>query len=378
MAIPLFDCRVDGAAIAAMAPALESGQLAAGAHVGALENEMSARHGGASIVALSDMTQAIELALRLSGVGPGDEVLTLSYNCLSSNSAIFHVGATAVWVDIDPVTATMDVEDARSKVTSATRALIVYHVAGYPADTAALRRLCDEAGLTLIEDANNALGAHLPGGEGAGSVGDFAIFSFYANRQVNAIEGAALLCRDKDAAAAARKLRRFGIDQERFRDPLGEIDPQAGIPEIGFAATLPNVNAALARHNLAQLDARQRAIRANVEAIDLALAGVPGVAAVQPLSGATPAFWAMLLLCEGRDDVLKALKEQGVGCSKLHQPNHVYSGFASRAGALPGTEWFMDHVLAVPVGWWVGSAERRQIVTTISGVRWDDCAREPA
>ena len=254
MTIPLFDCRVDGTAIAAMTPALESGQLASGPHVAALESEMSARHGGAPVVALSDMTQAIELSLRLSGIGPGDEVLTLSYNCLSSNSAIRHVGATAVWVDIDPATATMDVEDARSKITSATRALIVYHVAGYPADAAALRTLCDEAGLILIEDANNALGARLPGGAMAGTVGDFAIFSFYANRQVNAIEGAALLCCNEEAAATARKLRRFGIDQSRFRDPLGEIDPQSDISEIGRAATLPNVNAALARHNLALLD----------------------------------------------------------------------------------------------------------------------------
>ncbi len=76
----------------------------------------------------------------------------------------------------------------------------------------------------------------------------------------------------------------------------------------------------------------------------LALAEVPGVDVVQPLRGATPAFWAMLLLCDARDDLLKVLKEKGIGCSKLHQPNHVYSGFASRAVALPGVERFMDRI----------------------------------
>ncbi|MGB6184569.1 DegT/DnrJ/EryC1/StrS family aminotransferase [Sphingopyxis granuli] len=367
MAIPLFDCRVDEAAIAAMTPVLASGQLASGAHVGALESDLSARLSGRPVVALSDMTQAIELALRLAGIGPGDEVLTLSYNCMSSNSAIRNVGASAVWVDIDPATATMDVGHARSQITPATRAIIVYHVAGYPADAAALRALSDEAGLVLIEDANAALGASLPDGRAVGTIGDFAIFSFYASRQVNAIEGAALLCRDEEDAARARRLRRFGIDQGRFRDPLGEIDPRADIAEIGLAATLPNVNAALARHNLELLDARQHSVRANAAVMTTALEHIAGVEAVRPLTGTFPAFWGLLLLCDERDDLLATLKEKGIGSSKLHQPNHVYSGFGSRAAALPGTDMFIDRILAIPVGWWIGAAERQQIVDTIAG-----------
>lgn len=367
MTIPLFDCRIDTDGMAAIASVLASGRLAAGEHVTALEAGLSARLGGRPVVALSDMTHALILALRLSCIGPGDEVLTLSYNCLSSNSAIHSVGATAVWVDIDPETASMNIGHARSLVTPATRAIAVYHAAGYPADMPALRQLCDETGLVLIEDANNAFGATLPGGRHAGTAGDFAVFSFYANRQVNAIEGGALVCPDEDTAARARQLRRFGIDQAHFRDQRGEIDANADVADLGLSATLSNVNAALARHNLRDLDTRIAAVRANVAAMAEALATVDGIAAVRAVEGAVPAYWGWLLLCARRDELLDALKAAGIGCSKLHQPNHVYSGFGSRAAALPGTEHFIDRVIAVPCGWWVGAAERQQIVEIIAG-----------
>lgn len=363
--ISLFDCRIDAGGISAAGVVLQSGQLAAGPHVSALEAELSARLAGRPVVALSDMTQALEMALRLGGVGAGDEVLALSYNCLSSNTSIHRVGAVPAWVEIDAETASMDVAHARSRVTASTRALMVYHVAGYPADMAGLRALSDEAGLVLIEDANNALGGVLPDGRPVGTVGDYAVFSFYANRQVNAVEGAALVCPDEATAAKARRLRRFGIEQSGFRDARGEIDPLADVPDLGCAATMPNVNAALARHGLALLDGRQRQIRANADAMISELAGVPGIMPIRALAGGVPAYWSLLLLCDTRDRLLDALKSAGVACSKLHQPNHVYSGFVGDTVALPQTERFIDAILAIPCGWWVGPDERRKIVDVI-------------
>src|SRR6185503_10916748 len=100
----------------------------------------------------------------------GDEVLTLAVNCMSSNSAIVAAGAMPVWVDVDPSTMTLDIEDARRAVTPRTRALIVYHVAGYPADISAIEAFCSEHDLTLIEDANSAFGGRI-GGRQIGSLG---------------------------------------------------------------------------------------------------------------------------------------------------------------------------------------------------------------
>jgi len=115
----------------------------------------------------------------------------------------------------------------------------------------------------------------------------------------------------------------------------------------------------------ALLDERQQRIRANADAMIAELADIPGIVPVRALAGAVPAYWSLLLLCDARDRLLDALKSAGVACSKLHQPNHVYSGFVNDAAALPETERFIDAVLAIPCGWWIGPNERREIVDLV-------------
>jgi perosamine synthetase len=362
--ISIFNCQLERAALDLLEPVFAAGQLAAGPHVPALEEAISAYLQSGSVVAMGDMTHALTLALQLAEVGPGDEVLTLSFNCLSSNSAICAAGATPVWVDIDPQRATMSVEDAKQVITKKTKAVIVYHVAGYPADLAQLRQFCDAHRLVLIEDANNAIGA-IDAGQAIGSVGDFAVVSFYANRQINAIEGAALVCRDPAKADAARRLRRFGIDTKRFRGSNGEIDPSVDVPVIGMSSALTNVNAALARHGLQSLSTRLAKTRDNAALLTTLLDGAPDVASVTWASGSLPSFWTYLVLCEERDQVLTGLKSNGIDCTKLHQPNHLYSGFNATARELPGTASFARRALAIPCGWWLSEADIHRVAIAL-------------
>ncbi|MBO6768986.1 MAG: DegT/DnrJ/EryC1/StrS family aminotransferase [Erythrobacter sp.] len=349
-----------------MMPVLESGQLAAGAKVHALEDAIGSLSSGKEAVAFSNMSMALTIALEIIGVGVGDEVLTLSLNCLSSNSPIKNVGATPVWVDVNPQTATMDTEDAERKITPRTKAIIVYHVAGYLAETERLRAVCDQAGIALIEDANAAFGSQYSNGSNAGSIGDFAVFSFYANRQVNGIEGAALICPNADTAQRARRLRRYGVDENRFRDERGEIDPTADVAEIGYSASMTNVNAACALANLRTLDERMAAVRRNRNLYNNALKNVEGVDLVAALDGTDPANWVMLLLCERRDDLLASLKARGIGSSCLHQPNHIYSGFEGRESSLPGTLHLSQRMIAIPCGWWIDTQTIMQVIQEIS------------
>jgi len=362
--IALFKCDLDSAALAVVRPVFASGQLVSGPNVAALENDISELAGGRAAVAVSDMTHALALALRLSDVGTGDEVLTLSFNCLASTAAISSVGAVPVWVDVDPRSASMSVEDLGAAISRRTKAVIVYHVAGYPADLSGVKRVCDDRGLTLIEDANNALGAWVDNCP-VGTVGDFAVFSFYANRQVNAVEGAVLVCSDPAMASKAMRLRRYGIDVARFRDKFGEIDPIADIETIGMAASLPNVNAALARHGLGSLAERLEQTRVNVSVLSGRLSQVAGLVPVAWRSNARPSFWVWLVLTEQRDKLLLDLKSNGIQCSKLHHPNHTYSGFKSAARHLPGTAILTDQALGLPCGWWLNAEALSRIGDTI-------------
>lgn len=324
---------------------------------------LSARLNDRPVVATSDMTQALCLALRLAGVGAGDEVVTLALNCMSSNSAIAMVGATPVWVDVDPRTAVVDLDDLARCIGPRTRAVVIYHVAGHVANLAALRQLCDDAGLPLIEDANNALGAEW-NGRPAGTFGDQAILSFYPNRQLNGIEGGAIVCRPQDADRA-RRLRRFGIDATRFRTADGEIDPMLDVPEIGVSASLPHVNATLALQGCDDLDERIGKNRRNVAQLRDALADVTDLRFVEEVPGARSVFWVALVRSPRRDMIMARLKGSGIQCSRLHHRNDRYSGFYGAARELPGTDVMEREMFALPAGWWLSQDDLARIVDVV-------------
>jgi dTDP-4-amino-4,6-dideoxygalactose transaminase len=331
-----------------------------------LEKAIEARFPGHHAVAVGDMTNALAMALRLAGVRQGDEVLSLAFNCMSSNSAITLAGAKAAWVDVNPATAAFDVDHARRCITARTRAVVVYHVSGYPADLAAIRRLCDDHDLPLIEDANNAFGASVRG-QLVGTVGDLAVFSLYANRQINAVDGGIVLCARADDAEHARRLRRFGIDTARFRDADGEIDPLLDVPEIGMSSSLNNVHATLGLGSLADVDTRIARARRNVALLTNMTRDLP-LTPIAPVNGAQPVYWTWLIRLNDRDTVMRSLKARGVQCSKLHYPNHHYTGFGVLVGDLPGTDILQRDMLAIPCGWWLDDVDITHIARTIGDV----------
>jgi dTDP-4-amino-4,6-dideoxygalactose transaminase len=362
--IRLFDCSIDSArrdiAIAVMA----GGQLSSGPNVRELENRLAEYLGRSHVVAMGDATNALALAMRLAGVGPGDSVMAMAYNCLSSTAAIAQCGATPAWVDIDPKRACMSVADCEAAITPRTKALIVYHVAGYPAP---MRELCNfsrDHGIVLIEDANCALGAWLCDRK-IGSFGDFAVFSFYANRQVNGIDGALLVCPNELTAKSASRLRRYGIDAETFRDELGEINPTSDIPKIGVYSPLNNLNASLALGHLDTLDERLFRVRENVAQLMTGLSGIESIRPISWPSVSKPSFWVWLVCCDRRDHVLRMLKQRGIQCSKLHHPNDAYSGFAPASQVLSGTRVFASEVMGIPCGWWLSGDDISRIVGAV-------------
>jgi perosamine synthetase len=359
--VPLFDGVVSAEARDAADAVLRSGQIAGGPKVAEFEAQFGISAGQPHVVSTNDMTSAMALALTLAGVGRGDDVLAMPYSCMSSNAAIAHVGAKPAWVDIDPHTASMSLQDLERAVTPRTRALSLYHVAGYPARIREIANFCRERNIALIEDCNNALGASV-GGLPLGQWGDFAIYSFYPNRQVNALEGGALGCKREPDAVRARRLRRFGIDALTFRDSRGEINPASNIPEIGWAASLSQLNAAVGLAHLKTWPERLARVRTIAKRYDAAFAGMQQLSPVVLGDGAEGVYWGYLVLCEQRDALLAALKAGNVQASILHHRNDDYSGFHADPRPLPGTEHFMKKVLALPCGWWLSEDQVDRVI----------------
>jgi dTDP-4-amino-4,6-dideoxygalactose transaminase len=363
--IPLFGVislpEMDAAALEVM----HSGRIASGEYVAKFEAGFGQIVNQSNVVSTVDMTSAIFLALHLAGVSKGDEVLTTAFACMSTNSAIAQCGAVPVWVDVIHQSVEVDLEDLTNKMTTKTKAVILYHVAGYPGPAKELAALCSERGVALIEDCNNALFATRDGSL-VGSHGDFAVYSFYPTRQINTTEGGALVCKNVDMAAQARKLRRFGIDSTTFRNAVGEINPSSDIVEIGWSFTMNNLCAAIGCAQLSTVAARAKKTRTNATTLVQRIVALRGVRLVSVPNETQPDYWVLLLLVDNRDSVLKHMKQQGVMVSAVHQRNDVYTGFRTGPPCnLPYTKYLQNHLLAVPCGWWLEDSDLERIIHTM-------------
>lgn len=340
---------------------LRSGQISSGSYVGALELAFAKVAGREHIVSTNDFSSAMLLALYLAGVRAGDEVATIAFSCLQSNSPIANLGARPVWIDIDPATMSMSVEDLAAKLTQSVKAVIVYHIAGYPSETESIAKLCSERGIALIEDCNNAIGAEL-GGRPVGLIGDYAVYSLYPNRQINGVDGGLLATPDLASAERATRLRRFGIDAHTFRDARGEINKNSDVSEIGWSFALNNLNAAIALSQLNTLSNRIKHTRSVADLLTSALGGLSKIRVVQHIKNAIPAFWGFFILCEQRDALLDYLKSHRIKSSVFHHRNDLYTGFGTPRADLPGTELVVNQLLALPCGWWMTKDQVRELI----------------
>jgi perosamine synthetase len=359
-ALSLFNVVKTDAAIDAVANVIRSGQIASGAYVQDFQVALGTLVGNPHVTTTDNMSSALMIALRLAGAGPGCEVIASPFACLSTNSPIAASGAKAVWADIDPSTGMLTAQTVEPLITAHTKAILLYHLAGYPGPAEELAALAKRHGIALIEDCDNALGA-TQDSKPLGLAGDYAVWSFYPNRQINTMEGGALACASAEQHARAQKLKRFGIHGPSFRDRLGEIDPAADVPEIGWSVSMSNAASAMGLTQIDSLPERLARTRANAQTLSQLVADFPGVTALQVRANANPAYWGYMVRVPRRDAVLVVLKKQGVMASKLHHRNDDYSGFGATRRALPGVDQFMAEVLALPCGWWLETRDMHTI-----------------
>jgi dTDP-4-amino-4,6-dideoxygalactose transaminase len=343
---------------------MRSGRIASGTYVPAFEDGLSKLLGQQNIVTTVDMTSAIYLALHLAGVKAGDDVLTTAFACMSTNSPIATIGARPIWVDMAANSAFISVADFEAAITPKTKAAILYHLAGYPGPIQEIAAICKKYGIALIEDCDNALLAKVDG-KNVGVFGDYAVYSFYPNRQINTTEGGALICKKPSDALLAKKLRRFGIDGSSFRTRSGEISPAADIPEAGWSMTLNNLCSALGLAQLQTVNDLVEKTRKNALFLIEKLTVLIGVNILQAMPNSQPVYWALLIQVENRDSVLEQLKLQGVMASQLHQRNDIYSCFTNSERNLPNTTELQNTIIALPCGWWLGASDLAKIVDVI-------------
>ncbi|MGA5430176.1 DegT/DnrJ/EryC1/StrS family aminotransferase [Streptomyces koyangensis] len=327
-----------------------SGQLVLGPSTTGFEQEFAAYHGLAHGVGVDNGTNALVLALRALGVGPGDEVVTVSNTAAPTVIAIDQVGATPVFVDVRESDYLMDTAQAEAAVTPRTRCLLPVHLYGQCVDLAPLEKLAARHGLALLEDCAQSHGARQHG-RLAGTTGQAAAFSFYPTKVLGAYGDAGAVVTDDPATdAALRRYRYYGMERRYFveRTP-------------GHNARLDEVHAEILRRKLRRLDsyveARRRVAARYAEALadtDLVLPEV--------VPGNDHVYYLYVVRHPRRDAIIEALRPLGVELNVSYPwPVHTMTGFAHLGqpeGSLPVTEALAGEIFSLPM--YASLTEERQ------------------
>jgi dTDP-4-amino-4,6-dideoxygalactose transaminase len=355
---------------AAAAEAVTSGWVAQGPRVRAFELEFAGRVGAPEGVAVSNCTTGLHLALHLLGVGAGDEVVVPSFSFIATANAARYVGATPVFADVDLVTGNLTAETVAAVLTERTRAVIVVHQAGVPADTRPLYALLESRGIAVVEDAACAIGSTLYGAPvGAGI--DLGVFSFHPRKLVTTGEGGMLVTRNPEWAIRARRLREHGTSASAAdRHANGSVAPEQYL-EFGFNFRMTDVQAAIGRVQLGRLDAMIARRRELADRYRELLADLPGMRMVgDPAWGTTNYQSCWVLLPDGfpvsRDDLLIEFTRAGISPRRGIMAAHLEPAYADLPRVeLPVTERLTAGSLILPLYHQMTEADQDRVVAVL-------------
>lgn len=368
--VPLFGVNMDPDAPAKVAEMLVSGQVAEGPRVVDFENKIRYHFGLAhrhlDVVTVNSGTTAIELALLLAGVGPGDEVITTPMTCTATTTAIVSRGARPVWADVEITTGNVDPYGIARLLTPKTKAVVVVEWAGRRCDIETVRRAV--GGIPVIEDAAHSF--LMPKAYVNGDLADFRCFSFQAIKHLTTGDGGAVVMRS-DLAPRARKLRWFGLDrslprERRFDAVQDELGYKWHMNDIAATIGLANIGGAITAVNKCRNNAAfyQSTIGHHVGSLD------PDDPVRVPPPDATAAWWLYTVRANDRKAFQAYLHRRGVETSEVHRRNDRIEAFARVAGQtqpgdLPILDTFAEQQVSIPVGWWLTPAQRNLVANAV-------------
>lgn len=368
MTIPLSAPDITQAEIDAVTAVLRTPQLSLGPQLAGFEAALAAYHGVSDAVAVSSGTAGLHLALLTLGIGEGDEVIVPSFAFIAVANAVAQVRATPVFADIDPVTLNLDPAAVERRLSARTRALLVVHTFGVPADMAAFKGLAKQHNLVIVEDACEAIGAGIETDSSmraAGSFGDLAVLGFYPNKQMTTGEGGAVLVRDAAQAARLRSLR----NQGRIAG-MGWHDHA----EAGFNYRLSELACALGRVQLGRIDDLLSLRRAAAERYQLMLSAM-AIAGFELPPIDLPGFrisWFVYVVRlperVDRDRIQAAMTARGIATGRYFAPIHLQPAWCDQPCAdvrLPVTESVARRTLALPFFNRIDGEQQREVCAAL-------------
>ena len=345
MTVPLLDLKAQYAEIradvdAAVRSVMESARFIGGPEVSGLEAEVARYSQCAHAIGCASGTDALLLSLWALGVGPGDEVITSAYSFFASAGTIANNGATPVFVDIDPRTYNLDPHRLEAAFTPRTKAVVVVHLYGQCADMTAVKAICDQHRVFLIEDAAQAIGSEWEG-KRAGSMSDYGCFSFFPSKNLGgAGDGGMIVTQNAEYAERVRLLREHGSKPKYYHSL------------VGTNSRLDALQAAILRVKLRHLDRWSEARARNATLYDQLFEGSRVGRPYRDPRG-RHIYNQYVIRVPERDPVREALTERGIGTEIYYPvPLHLQKCFAllgGKPGDLPQSEAAASETLALPI-----------------------------
>jgi perosamine synthetase len=354
MQVPFARPHLTGNEGEAVARVISTGWVSQGPQVQAFEAMFAERVGAADAVATTNCTTALHLALVVSGVRPGDEVIVPSLSFIATANSVLHCGARPVFADIDPSTYNLDPTAAERAITERTRAIMPVHQVGLPADMDPFLELADRYGIALVEDAACAIGASYKG-RPVGSIGPVACFSLHPRKVITTGEGGMITVQDRQLAERMRRLRQHGMsvsDLARHSSTRVVIE---SYPEPGFNYRMTDMQAALGLCQLEVLDDVLERRRVLAERYNNALSQIPHLEPPHDPDYAHRTWQSYCVSVNprspiGRTELMQRLLEDGIVTRRGVMAIHEEEAYVSRSLAdLPHTEAAARNVLMLPL-----------------------------
>jgi perosamine synthetase len=348
MRIPLSSPDITESEIQAVSSVLRTPRLSLGPKLEEFENSVAAYTGAAHAVAVNSGTNGLHLCMRALGITEGDQIIVPSFAFIAVANAVRYERATPVFVDVDAETLNLDPARIEAAITPRTRAILVVHTFGCPADLAPIFSVARKHGLRVIEDACEAIGAEYEGRK-VGPLGDAGVFAFYPNKQITTGEGGVIVTQSAQVAALARALRNQG------RSQAGEWLEHG---ELGYNYRLSEINCALGIEQMKRLESILVKRDAVAREYHQRLGGIPDLK-LPPLDmPGRRISWFVYVVRLGarftqkqRDWIWAGMTKRGIGCGRYFGPIHwqpIYRDFAGPRHDLPNTEWSSLRSLALP------------------------------
>lgn len=386
--IPLFKVFMSPDAKHAVADVLDSGFIGQGPKVDEFESNLCSFLGHDRLVTLNSGTSGLHLALHLlkkpnvfvniyhgaayvetkwPGIQEGDEVLATALTCTASNWPILANGLKIKWVDIDPTTLNMDLDDLERKISSKTKVIMLVHWGGYPNDLDKIKQIQCRAAARygfapmVIEDGAHSFGSKYQG-QYLGNHGNIVMYSLQAIKHITSIDGGILTLPHNDLYKRAKLIRWYGIDRDSNRK---DFRCEADIPEWGFKFHMNDVCATVGNENLKHATDIIAKHQSNAKFYDEYLKDTAGIQLLARHTDRESAFWIYSMLVDDRDGFMRHMKEHGIITSQVHERNDKHTCVQEYSSALPTLDATIGKVVSIPIGWWVTDEDRQYIVDCI-------------